>query len=75
MNAREWLDFATERVPQMQETKMKEGRGVGLQMVFSEGEQNIADPEKRSDATPRVFIGEARSEPAGDREAVVPNKL
>lgn len=55
LNAREWLDFATDRVPQMQEAKMKEGRGVGLQIVFTEGEQNIADPEKRSLQRPRVF--------------------
>src|SRR5882724_4170854 len=55
LNAREWLDFATERVPQMQETKMKEGRGVGVQIAFTEGEQNIADPEKRSLQRPRMF--------------------
>ena len=55
VNAREWLDFATERVPQMQETKMKEGRGIGLSISFTEGEQNIAEPEKRSLQRPRVF--------------------
>ena len=55
LNAREWLDFATERVPQMQETKMKEGRGVGLAIAFTEGEQTIAEPEKRSVQRPRVF--------------------
>jgi len=55
LNAREWLDFATERVPQMQETKMKEGRGVGLTIAFTEGEQTIAEPEKRSLQRPRVF--------------------
>ena len=53
--AREWLDFATERVPQMQETKMKQGRGVGLEIAFTEGEQTVADPEKRSVQRPRVF--------------------
>jgi len=53
--AREWLDFATERVPQMQETKMKEGRGVGLEIAFTEGEQKVADPEKRTVQRPRVF--------------------
>ena len=53
--AREWLDFATERVPQMQETKMKQGRGVGLEIAFTEGEQSVADPEKRSVQRPRVF--------------------
>jgi uncharacterized caspase-like protein len=53
LNAREWLDFATDRVPQMQEEKMKQTRGVGL--AFMEGEQNIADPDKRSVQRPRVF--------------------
>jgi WD40 repeat protein len=46
--AREWLNFATERVPQMQEEKMSQGRGVGLEIVFVEGEQ-------RSVQRPRVF--------------------
>ncbi|MGZ8842474.1 MAG: caspase family protein, partial [Pyrinomonadaceae bacterium] len=55
VNAREWLDFATERVPQMQEQKMKESRGLGLGIAFTEGEQKIADPEKRSVQRPRVF--------------------
>jgi uncharacterized caspase-like protein len=55
LSAREWLDFATERVPQMQEAKMKQGRGIGLEIAFTEGEQNIADPEKRSVQRPRVF--------------------
>ncbi len=53
--AREWLNFATERVPQMQEQRMSEGRGVGLQIAFTEGETNIADPQKRSVQRPRVF--------------------
>jgi WD40 repeat protein/uncharacterized caspase-like protein len=55
VNAREWLDFATDRVPQMQEEKMQQGRGVGLGIAFAEGEQNIADPQKRSVQRPRVF--------------------
>ncbi|MDQ2920644.1 MAG: caspase family protein, partial [Acidobacteriota bacterium] len=55
LNAREWLDFATDRVPQMQEEKMKQGRGLGLEIAFTEGEQNIADPQKRSVQRPRVF--------------------
>ena len=53
--AREWLDFATERVPQMQEQKMAQGRGVGLEISFSEGETNVSDPAKRSIQRPRVF--------------------
>jgi uncharacterized caspase-like protein len=55
LNVREWLDFATERVPQMQQEKMKQARGVGMQIAFIEGEQNIAEPEKRSVQRPRVF--------------------
>ena len=56
LSAREWLDFATERVPQMQAEKMKQGRGVGVAIAFTEGEQRIpADPEKRSVQRPRVF--------------------
>jgi uncharacterized caspase-like protein len=55
LNVREWLDFATERVPQLQQEKMKQARGMGLQIAFIEGEQNIAEPEKRSVQRPRVF--------------------
>jgi len=55
VSAREWLDFATERVPLMQEEKMKQGRGLGVDVAFTEGEQKIADPEKRSVQRPRVF--------------------
>ena len=46
--AREWLNFATDRVPQMQEEKMSQGRSLGLEIVFVEG-------EKRSVQRPRVF--------------------
>ena len=55
LSAREWLDFATERVPQMQEEKMKQGRGVGLEIAFTDGEQNVSDPQKRTVQRPRVF--------------------
>jgi hypothetical protein len=53
--AREWLDFATERVPQMQEQKMIEGRGVGLAIAFTDGEATVAEPQKRTVQRPRVF--------------------
>jgi len=53
--AREWLDFATERVPQMQQQKMNEGRGVGVEISFTEGEKDVQDPQKRSVQRPRVF--------------------
>ncbi|HEX6283363.1 MAG TPA: hypothetical protein VFZ71_00755, partial [Pyrinomonadaceae bacterium] len=53
--AREWLNFATERVPQMQQEKMTQGRDLGLAIAFTEGEANIEDPNKRSVQRPRVF--------------------
>ena len=46
--AREWLNFATERVPQMQEEKMTQGRGLGIEIAFTEG-------ETRTVQRPRVF--------------------
>jgi WD40 repeat protein len=46
--AREWLDFATDRVPQMQEEKMSQGRGLGIEIAFTEG-------ETRTVQRPRVF--------------------
>ena len=55
LNAREWLNFATDRVPQMQEAKMKQSRGVGVQIAFTEGEEIVAEPEKRTVQRPRVF--------------------
>jgi len=55
LSAREWLDFATERVPQMQEEKMKQGRGLGIDISFAEGEQKTVEPDKRSVQRPRVF--------------------
>ncbi|MGH9900532.1 MAG: hypothetical protein ACRD68_01695, partial [Pyrinomonadaceae bacterium] len=53
---REWFDYATERVPEMQEVKMKEAaRGLGLQIAFVEGEEKVRQPEKRSVQRPRAF--------------------
>ncbi|HZN05795.1 MAG TPA: caspase family protein [Pyrinomonadaceae bacterium] len=51
--AREWLNFATERVPRMQEEKMAQGRGLGI--AFTEGEADVTDPQKRTVQRPRVF--------------------
>jgi uncharacterized caspase-like protein len=48
LTAREWLDFATDRVPQLQEEKMKQARGIGLTLSFTYGEQDIVDPQKRN---------------------------
>jgi WD40 repeat protein/uncharacterized caspase-like protein len=61
---REWLDFASLRVPQMQQTAMIEARKVGRNVTFVEGEAKIQDLEKRSLQRPRVFYRrELESEP------------
>jgi uncharacterized caspase-like protein len=55
LQAREWLDYATERVPEMQLEKMKQARALNLDISFAEGEDAAADPEKRSVQRPRAF--------------------
>ncbi len=52
---REWLDYATERVPQMQEAAMKAGAQRGAIVYFVEGENKVQNAEKRSLQRPRVF--------------------
>jgi WD40 repeat protein len=52
--AREWLDYATSRVPQMQVDKMKAARGRGLNLSFKEEERGL-NQLKRSGQQPRVF--------------------
>jgi hypothetical protein len=49
---REWLDYATVRVPQLQVEKMKQARGLGLSFVEGDVER---DPLKRSLQRPRAF--------------------
>jgi hypothetical protein len=52
---REWFNYASERVPQMQEKEMR-ARLLLLQDVsFVEGEEKIKDPSKKSVQRPRVF--------------------
>jgi uncharacterized caspase-like protein len=53
--AREWLDYATERVPRMQESKMREARELKHKVAFVEGEEKIEDVDRRSLQRPRVF--------------------
>ena len=53
---REWLDYATNRVPQMQQELIDKGkRGIGLKVVFVEGDEKIKDFNKRNLQRPRVF--------------------
>ncbi len=61
---REWLDYATIRVPQMQQTMMQEARRLGRDVAFVDGEAKIQELEKRSLQRPRVFYRrEPESEP------------
>jgi uncharacterized caspase-like protein len=49
---REWLDFAAERVPELQLDVLRQPRN--MKVVFVNGEENLS-PEKRSVQRPRVF--------------------
>ena len=51
---REWLDYATRRVPEMQLDKMQKARDAGGDLSFAEHERPL-DLPKRSGQTPRVF--------------------
>jgi WD40 repeat protein/uncharacterized caspase-like protein len=53
LQAREWLDYAAERVPQMQLEKLKQARALNLSLSFAEG--SAADPERPSLQRPRAF--------------------
>ncbi len=52
---REWLNYATDRVPQMQENKMRTARGLKLDIAFVEGDEKVGEVDKRSVQRPRVF--------------------
>jgi WD40 repeat protein len=52
---REWFDYASTRVPNMQLEKMKQARDLGLNLTFLEGEKRLPDSERRVTQTPRVF--------------------
>lgn len=49
--AREWFNYATERVPQMQEREMQ----TRLLLDFAENEAKTKDPKQRNIQRPRVF--------------------
>ncbi len=51
---REWFDYATNRVPEMQLDKMKTARGLGLNLSFKDDERGL-ETERRSGQRPRVF--------------------
>jgi WD40 repeat protein len=51
---REWFDYATRRVPEMQLDKMRQARDVGLDLSFAEDERGLT-LERRAGQRPRVF--------------------
>ena len=55
VSLREWLDYATRRVPRIQQEALRETRGLEHPIAFVEGEESINDPSKRSLQQPRVF--------------------
>lgn len=55
LTAREWLDFATERVPHLQEDTIKQRRGLGLESTFTEGEQDMGFARRGTLQRPRAF--------------------
>jgi len=51
---REWFDYATARVPQLQMEKMRQGRGIGKDVAFVEGEEQ-RELRLRNLQRPRAF--------------------
>jgi uncharacterized caspase-like protein len=61
---REWLDYATQRVPRMQEEALQQKRDLEHPVAFVEGDESIKDPSKRNLQQPRVFYRrEAEAQP------------
>ncbi len=52
---REWFDYASTRVPNMQLEKMKQARGLGHNLSFVAGEERVPEEERLVTQTPRVF--------------------
>ncbi|MFN2513492.1 MAG: caspase family protein [Pyrinomonadaceae bacterium] len=55
VRVREWFDYASTRVPNMQIEKMKQARNLGINLSFLEGDKTASDLERRVTQTPRVF--------------------
>jgi uncharacterized caspase-like protein len=54
LDLREWLDYAVERVPQLQQKKLEEGKLRGAGSTFVPGDEELP-PEQRRLQRPRVF--------------------
>jgi len=68
---REWLDYAVQRVPEMQTAALQGPRG--LKIVFATGEEKVSDPKQRNVQRPRVFY-RREAEPAPLVVEKVPGK-
>lgn len=55
VGVREWFDYASTRVPNMQIEKMKQARGVGINLSFVQDDERVPELERRVTQTPRVF--------------------
>jgi WD40 repeat protein len=53
ISIREWMDYAVQRVPEMQTAALLGTRG--LKLVFVPGEEKVSDPAQRNVQRPRVF--------------------
>jgi WD40 repeat protein len=52
---REWLDYSTLRVPEMQSSHMEQARLLKHEVAFVEGEEKMEDLAQRNLQRPRVF--------------------
>ena len=52
---REWLDYSTLRVPEMQSSHMEQSRLLKHEVAFVEGEEKMEDVAQRNLQRPRVF--------------------
>ena len=55
IEVREWLDYAAQRVPQLEQALMAEAHNEGREVAFVDGEERSLDLEKRSLQRPRAF--------------------
>jgi len=55
IDVREWLDYASTRVPQLQLDAMQDLEKRGRKVAVVRGEETEADPLKRSLQQPRIF--------------------
>lgn len=57
---REWLGYATDRVPQLQEAKMREAEKSGRELTFVDGENSRGSRRAHGLQRPRVFYRRER---------------